>query len=271
MESILYETHSHTFLCKHAQGTVGDYAQKAYARGLKGLTITCHCPLPDGMSQHVRMDRSQYALYQDLVAEARDKWRGKVDVQVGLESDYFPGLEKYLEELHAEYPLNYILGSVHPQINYYRERFSSGTWQETVKNYFDQLAETAETGMYDCLAHPDLIKNENPENWNVASALDFVRPALDRIAKTGLAMELNTSGVKKSIPQMNPAPEILHEIRIRGIPMVIGADAHVPERVGDLFEVALDTLEKAGFKEVSFFKSRERQSVLISDARGSLI
>ncbi|MEM9400448.1 MAG: histidinol-phosphatase [Verrucomicrobiota bacterium] len=268
---ILYETHSHTTLCKHAEGKISEYASHAEARGLKGLTVTCHCPLPDGMSPHVRMAEDQYTHYHEMIHEAREQWRGRVDILAGLESDYFPGLNAYLEKLHARAPLNYVLGSVHPQIIYYRARFSSGTWENTVANYFDQLAETAESGLFDCVSHPDLIKNESPHQWNIQKAMPFIKNALDRIAKTGVAMELNTSGINKAIQQMNPAPEILDEMNTRGIPVVIGADAHVPTRVADLYEAALNLLEDCGYKEVSFFIERKRQTVSIEQARLSLI
>jgi histidinol-phosphatase (PHP family) len=59
----------------------------------------------------------------------------------------------------------------------------------------------------------------------------------------------------------------MHE---RGIPVVIGADAHVPERVGDGYLTALGLLESVGYQEVSFFLDRKRQSVPIQAARESL-
>ncbi|MEZ4580079.1 MAG: hypothetical protein R3A10_00245 [Caldilineaceae bacterium] len=64
-----------------------------------------------------------------------------------------------------------------------------------------------------------------------AQLQDRIGATLDRIAATGVAMELNTSGLQKRIPEMNPARTILVEMRARGIPVMLGADAHVPERV----------------------------------------
>jgi histidinol-phosphatase (PHP family) len=94
--------------------------------------------------------------------------------------------------------------------------------------------------------------------------------ALDRIAATGVAMELNTSGVQKSLPEMNPSPLQLVMMRERGIPVVIGADAHFPGRVGDGYETALGLLAAAGYAEVSFFIDRKRQAVPLDTALGSL-
>jgi histidinol-phosphatase (PHP family) len=120
------------------------------------------------------------------------------------------------------------------------------------------------------MAHPDLIKNETPNNWQPTHIMDSIRGALDRIAAAGVAMELNTSGANKIIPEMNPFPEMLAEIACRKIPVVIGADAHEPGRVADRFELALDLLAECGFTHVSYFLDRVRHDVSIKAARGSL-
>jgi histidinol-phosphatase (PHP family) len=267
---LLYESHSHTPLCKHAHGEPVAYAAAAEQRGLKGIIFTCHCPLPGGISHAVRMAPEQYDRYIELVADARAQFAGRVDVRLGLESDYYPGVEPWLEKLHARAPLHHVLGSVHPQVPDYRHRFFTGDWFAYQQTYFDHLACAAETGLYDTIAHPDLIKNEAPHEWNFARIQPFIERALDRIAKTGVAMELNTSGVNKVIREINPSPTMLGLMRARGIPVVIGADAHQPHRVADGYADALRTLESAGYRDVSFFLERKRQTVPIAAALASL-
>ena len=267
---LLYESHCHTPLCKHAHGEPVEYAAEALARGLKGIIFTCHCPLPDGISHAVRMSPAEYDRYIEIVAEAREQFAGRLDVRLGLESDYYPGVEPWLEKLHARAPLHHVLGSVHPQVPDYRARFFTGDWFEYQKLYFDHLARSAETGLYDTLAHPDLIKNESPPDWNLARIQPDIERALDRIAATGVAMELNTSGVNKTIREINPSPTILRLMQTRGIPVVLGADAHRPTRVADGYPDALRTLQQAGYTEISFFLNRRRQTVPIADALASL-
>lgn len=267
---LLYESHSHTPLCKHARGEPEEYAAVAEARGLKGIIITCHCPLPDGISHAVRMAPEQYETYVAAVARARSAYAGRVDVRLGLESDFYPGVEPWLEKLHARVPLHHVLGSVHTQVPDYRGRYFNGDYFAYQQTYFDHLAQSAETGLFDTLAHPDLVKNEAPHEWDFARIEPFILRSLDRIAKTGVAMELNTSGVNKALPEINPGPRILAMIRERGIPIVIGADAHRPERVGDGYASALRQLEALGFREVSFFLERKRQTVPIAAALFSL-
>ena len=268
---ILFESHSHTPLCKHAVGDPGEYAEVAWKRGLKGLIVTCHCPMPDGYSAHVRMEPEQFEDYVQLVERASRTWQDKVEVLLGLESDYIPGAEGWLKALHARADFHYILGSVHPQIHEYRAKYYTGDNVEYQRTYFTHLAQAAETGLYDSLAHPDLVKNESPRDWNLQAMLPHIGKCLDRIAATGVAMELNTSGDLKAIREMNPAPDILREIHRRGIPVVLGADAHVPSRVADRYEKALTLLQKIGFETVSCFRNRKRYEIPIERALKSLL
>jgi len=267
---VLYESHSHTPLCQHAEGLPVDYAEAAWRAGFKGLIITCHCPLPDLHSEWVRMRPDQYETYHQLIAEAREQYAGRVDVRAGLESDYFPGVEPWLEELHARVPLHHVLGSVHPQIPEYQDSYYDGDDFAFQRTYFEHLAMAAETGLFDTLAHPDLVKNMVGAHWRFSLIEPYIAESLDRIAATGVAMELNTSGRYKVVPEMNPSPTMLGMMLERKIPVVIGADAHVPERVGEGYREALQILQQVGYREISYFLNRERQTLDISAARASL-
>lgn len=267
---LLYESHSHTPLCKHAVGMPAEYVDVAAARGLRGIIFTCHCPLPDGISAAVRMAPEEFDVYVDLIARTREAFGGRMDVRLGLESDFYPGVEPWLEKLHARATLHHVLGSVHTQVPEYRARYFRGNWFEYQQTYFEHLALAAETRLYDTLAHPDLVKNESPASWLFARIEPFIQRALDRIAATGVAMELNTSGVNKALPEMNPGRRILELMLERGIPVVIGADAHRPQQVAAGYDDALRQLAAVGYREISFFLDRRRQAVPIAAARASL-
>lgn len=260
----------HTILCKHAEGSLDAYAAEAKAKGLKGIVVTDHCPLPDGMSSSVRMFPGQWAEYVEMVERCREKWEGEVDVRLGLESDYLPGLEKWLEQLHGLNHLNYVLGSVHPQIPEYKDLYFRGDWPAYHRQYFLSLVDAAQTGLFDSLSHPDLVKNYGTDEWDLDGLLDPIRHCLDAIAATGIAMELNTSGLHKTLPEMNPSLTLLTEMRARDIPVVVGADAHSPERVAADFPLAFDLLEEAGYTHSRIFLDRKPQDIRIEDSRKSL-
>ena len=270
-QRILFESHSHTPLCNHADGEPTEYAAVAYEGGLRGLIVTCHNPMPNKFSHHVRMREDQFNEYVDLVARTTDEWQGRVDVRLGLEADYFEGHEAYLEKQLSSADFHFVLGSVHPQIPEFRAKYWQPDEVEVQRTYFQLLAKSAETGLFDSLAHPDLVKNHTHKVWQPAAIMNDICAALDRIAATGVAMELNTSGLNKTISEMNPFPQMLKEMHQRNIPVTLGADAHQPNRVSDGYEQAMQILAECGYTHVSFFTDRKRNDVAISDALESLV
>lgn len=217
------------------------------------------------------MDPSQFDEYVAMIHGTRARFAGRLDVRLGIESDFYPGVEPWLRELHARASLSHVLGSVHYQVSDYRKLFYTGDVFSYQELYYEHLALSAESGLFDTLAHPDLIKNESPDDWDFERMRPVIARALDRIAATGVAMELNTSGVQKALPEMNPSPGQLAMMCERGIPVVLGADAHVPERVGDGYLTAMQILKQAGYSEISYFIDRKRQSLAIGEAVDSWI
>lgn len=269
-EPIYYDSHMHTPLCKHAYGQPTAYARVGRRRGLKGVIVTCHSPMPDGFSASVRMAPDEFDHYVELVESAGEEMAGQIEVKLGLESDWFPGMEDWLRELHSRADFHYILGSVHPFLHEYKDEFYRGDPVEFQRGYFTNLAVAAETGLFDCLSHPDIVKVMVSTTWDFQKVAEAVADSLDRIKATGLAMELNTSGINKAYPEMNPGPEMLHMMAAREIPVVVSSDSHRPERVGADFNTALLMMEEAGYGQVSYFDKRERYDIPISAVRASL-
>ena len=154
--------------------------------------------------------------YVDMVGRAVARWQGRLDIRMGMESDFAPFLIPYLTELHASRPFSYILGSVHPHAGYFKERYDTGDTPAYCRTYYRMLAEAAESALFDCLSHPDLIKNVDHAEWNFDRYAPDIEASLDRIAAAGTCMELNTSGLLKKIKEYNPGRsqlEMMHPAR----------------------------------------------------------
>ena len=141
---------------------------------------------------------------------------------------------------------------------------------QSIASYL-MLLEAAESGLFNAISHPDLVKNSDPAQWNLERIINTVQSSLDRIAATGVAMELNTSGLNKAIKEMNPSRAILQEMQQRQIPVVVGADAHEPKRVAANFEEAFDLLKAVGYTHTTIFLNRERQDIEIELFQQALI
>lgn len=266
----LYDSHMHTVLCKHARGEPEDYAEHARARGLDGIIMTCHNPMPDDVSHEVRMLGTQFPAYLALVERARRACEGRVDLRLGLECDYIPEFEPWLARQAESADFDFLLGSVHPHLGYYRERYATDDPMAFYRTYFDNVAAAAESGVFDSVAHFDCVKNYYPDDWQLEPLFGHIKHTLDRIAATGMAMEVNTSGLASARGEAYPGPEILREMARRKIPVTLGSDAHDPHRVGVKWEEAVDKLEQVGYSEIQVFLQRKPHAVPLAQVRRKL-
>ena len=114
----------------------------------------------------------------------------------------------------------------------------------------------AESGLFDILAHPDLIKKFG---YKPSGDLRrFYEPAVDAIAASGSAIEINTAGLQKPCKEAYPEANFLDLAFSAGIPLVISSDAHHPSEVARDFDHAIAQAQDAGYTETLLFEQRER-------------
>lgn len=204
------------------------------------------------------MTLAEFDRYRADVEEARRE-APSLDILFGVEADYYPGCEAFLSSFLAAHPFDLVLGSIHFR-DYWsadktRRGLSEGDPTVIWREYYQLIGDLAETGLYDVVTHMDLPKRfGNPGQAEVIA--EYVQPALDRIAKAGMAIEINTSGWIHSIREPYPSLHVLRWAAERGIGLVFGSDAHSPDRVGDGFVQALALVREAGFTRARRYRER---------------
>lgn len=268
-QTIPPDYHSHTSLCKHAEGRAIDYAQSALQRGITQMCCTEHAPAPEPFSPGVRMDLDEFPIYLEWVQEANEV--EGIEVLLGIEADYYENCESFLRSWLPSHPFDYVLGSVH-FLGYHRDRDHAltGIWDygDTVSywsEYFRRIALLADTGLYDVVAHLDL-----PKKFNPPPALEVIEtlaiPALDRIAKADMGIEINTSGIIHEAGEPYPSLPILRWAKERHIPLSFGSDSHHPERMGADFDRAVALASEAGYTQRAEYRQRKRTMVPLTAA-----
>ena len=251
--------HTHHELCRHATGRTVDYARSAAAAGVTEFAATDHCPTDVGFGREHRMELSQFPTYLHDVAMARSAFPG-LTILLGIEADYYPDCERFLAPFIDRYPFDLVLGSVHFRDYWSDESERRGlnpfgrpdvVWRE----YFALIGRLADTGLYDIVTHLDLPKRfGNPSD---ARALrEYALPALEKIARAGMAIEINTSGLIHSVHEAYPSLHLLRWARELGVGLTFGSDAHSPDRVGDGFDEAVRLADEAGYTEARRYAQR---------------
>jgi len=265
--------HMHTPRCNHATGSVLEYAQAAVDAGLSEIGMSDHSPMPNHFDKPWRMDRSELAGYLDEVEQARELFSDRLSIRIGLEADFHPGTEAYVETMIASYDWDYIIGSVHYIGDWGFDNPDCiqiwDTWniEDAYIAYFDLVAQSAATGMFDIIGHPDLIKKFGhrapPDSPSVYQA---EKTMLQAVLKSGSALEISSAGLRKPVAEIYPCHHIVGHAAELGIAFSFGSDAHSPAEVGHGMDQCLAELTSFGITEVVSFESRHIKMVPISNA-----
>jgi histidinol-phosphatase (PHP family) len=228
-----------------------------------------------GVSEHVyRFNQALevwgHPFWAQYAVDDLDEYCGFVredtDLRLGIEADFVPGVEDRLANLLQTRDFDYVLGSVHFLHEHSLDTEDYSVWrsgrsaEEIWRAYFLTLGEAARSGLFDILAHPDLVKVWGPERPLPEGDLRrYYELAIDGIAESGIAIEVSTAGLRKRAREIYPAPAFLEMCVEVGAPVALSSDAHRPEDVGADYERALELLAGAGVRELCVFERRERR------------
>lgn len=262
----LADYHTHTVRCGHAVGTMEAYVEAALAAGLTEIGFSDHIPMywlpEDQRDPGTAMPMEQLEEYVADVLRLREQYRD-ISIRLGIEADFIPGREEDLRRILERYEWDYVIGSVHfigdwnfddpSKVNRYAEWDISDLYAR----FFTLERMAAESGLFDMMAHIDLIKKFGHRPSNDLSRL--YADVAESMAKAGVAIELSTAGWRKPVGEAYPNPSLLAECCRRGVPLVISSDAHSPEEVAWHFGEAKALALATGFTQIARFERRKRR------------
>lgn len=257
--------HTHTPLCHHAEGNPEAYVEAALAAGLTEYGISDHAPQIPEPFDDWRMGLDEFPAYIEWIERARNHAAGRIPIRAGMECDWLGGCEPWIRKLESLYPWDYLIGSVHYLGEWdfdnpkWLGRWAESDVEEVWTHYWNTYGEMADSGLFDILGHPDLVKKfAHRPNGDLTR---FYEPVVDIIAASGSAIELNTAGWHKPCEEAYPAAGFLELACSAGIPLVISSDAHAPGEVARDFDKAIHIAKAAGYRETQLFEKRRRKSV----------
>jgi len=255
--------HMHTPRCNHATGSVREYADAAIQCGLKEIGMSDHSPMPGGFDKAWRMDRSELSSYLNEIEQTRDALSDQLTLRIGLEADFHPGTEDYVQSMIAAYNWDYVIGSVHYIDDWgFDNPDCIDVWEkwnieDAYCAYFELVTRSAQSGLFDIIGHPDLIKKfghrADSNNSKVKAAEETM---LQAVLKSGAALEISSAGLRKPVQEIYPHKRIVQRAAELGIPFSFGSDAHSPGEVGHGMDRCMNMLDSFGVKEIASFRQR---------------
>lgn len=248
---------------------IGSYTDRAAELGIAEIGLTDHVyrfavartwiDAPLWQAQAV----GDLTRYVSVVRAAQD---AGLAVKLGLEVDWVPGREREIAALAGAHPWDFLIGSYHWIGEREIDHEANSVWDTTPvaevwRRYTDGFCAAAQSGLFDCMAHPDVPKvfghRLRPE------PLALYREMADAAQAGDVCIEVSTAGLRTPAAEIYPAPKLLGMFAARRVPVTLGSDAHAPAGVGKDFDRALGALAEAGYRELTFFSRRERTAQLV--------
>lgn len=238
--------HTHTWRCNHASGTEREYVERAIESGMEILGFSDHTPypFPEGYISGMRMRVDQLEDYVKTVLDLKEEYKKEIEIHLGLEVEYFPDYFGRLQQLVANYPIEYFLLAQHSVGNEFDGFYSGRETEdpEILKHYCAQTAEAMETGYFTYFAHPDLIHFTGADRIYEEEMRKLCRKA--KACK--IPLEINFLGLYES--RNYPDERFWKIAGEEGCRVIFGADAHAPEAVWrpQTWERAQELVKKYG-------------------------
>ena len=259
--------HTHTKLCGHAIGDVKEYVDEAVRLGFKEIGISDHAHTPDyfmSSEDYTRHGLEEIMTDDDfeniyLPQVLKEKQRKDIKVYLGLETEYFPEFHDYFVELRKK--VEYLVLGLH-FFSYDGKSYSTyfDMDSESIKMYTDVVVKGMESGLYTILAHPDLYLHsyQSSKGFRVFDDVcrDSAKRIIDAAIKNDIYLEVNANGIQNTYRDypdytnyLYPREEFWEMVRDTDAKIVIGADAHKPEALGnDIVKNAIDFANKLNLK-----------------------
>lgn len=261
--------HNHCYL-DDGQSKPGEYVDQAIRLGFSAIGFSCHAPLPFDLPWHLSHDK--FRQYKKEITDLKKQYKDRVEIYLGLEIDYLEDAWGPSHPWFADLDLDYCVGSVHfvyssannqylpldGSIDELEEILSTcfdGDKKRLVADYFRLQKALLANHSFDILAHCDLIKKLNIDNWLFDRSEKWYHEAAVQVlkvcAKLNRTVEVSAAPYFKKIAK-EPYPDrfLIEQCFDLNVGLALNADAHEPLQVGAYFEDVLSDVKKAGYRKL---------------------
>ena len=266
----MIDCHVHTKYSKHAYGEMEEVVLSAIKKGCKIITITDHAPFI--IDRYNRILISELEKYLNKISILQNKYKNDILILKGLECDFIPRSKyiNFINNILKNIEIDYAIGSIH-YVFVKNRRYNIWDIHELnnqgfIDEYFAYLKELINLELFDSIGHPDSILRAGVSE---ELFIGYIKTLTKDIIKSGIAWEINTSGIfKSSLPDKNGITKCFPSIRNikilsnNDIKFTIGSDAHNPADVLMGYEHVISRLDRKEFGKIVYFKERKPWSVV---------
>jgi len=260
--------HSHSYYCD-GKNHPEDYILEAVNQGLAAYGYSSHAPVP--FSCEWSVPERKIESYISDINIIKEKYRDKLEVYLGLEVDYVPGITGPRHKNIQKLNLDYTIGSIHFIdkltdgehwcFDYTPDYFMKGIKEifngdakKMVQRFFELSKAMLQESTPDIIGHFDKIRMHNSNNSLFDENEKWYKNEIDEILKLikskNVIIEINTRGYYKSGSSLYPDPALFEKIRKMDIPISLNSDSHKPDEITKGYKHGAGLLKEAGIDEI---------------------
>jgi histidinol-phosphatase (PHP family) len=257
---IPHDYHIHTNFSYDCDASLVSMCRAAINASIPEIGISEHFDLhpKDPSTGFFRIDE-----WWEELLRCRDELNGVLTIRAGIELSEPHLYPKAVSALLQNYPWDYALGALHwiGDELIFEEEYFNRTKEVAYTDYLNELQRMVQSGMFDILAHMDIVKRYGVEVYGDFDPKNYegqIRSILQTMVFRNLGLELNTVTLRRSIQETSPSKLILRWYHEEGGQWItLGSDAHTPDTVGVGIEKAISIIQSLGFKNLASFKRRK--------------
>lgn len=204
--------------------------------------------------------------------QLKEDYKDEIEVLIGLEIDYIPGLTSPKSMYLQKRNLDFTIGSVH-----FNGQFKNGRYWDfednkkeiskgvseifnndielLVRTYYQNIRDMITKFPPTIIGHLDRIKNINrgeiyfteKENWYI----EEIEKTLETITNTDCILEINSKGMyRKGDKEPYPSNWIIQKAFEKNIPIHFSSDAHNSKYLVQKFDELEKIVQKIGYQTV---------------------
>lgn len=268
----IHEQHCHSNYSgdvdKAKGSSIDGMCQRALELGLGSIAITDHLEIDQTMG-NIFPPLDNEGIKRDIF-EAKEKYKGQLEVVYGVELAQAMHKKEKTKAILEKYDYDYIIGSVHcvrsfpdfSDMDYdaVSDKLLSHAWEL----YIEETKEMISWGQFSTLAHITYpyryySRHGREHLLNIfENGREIYEPILKAIIEKGIALEVNTSGIRQNANTTFPHTDIVRFYRELGGELVtVGSDAHyacdIAANIGDTYAV----LKDIGFNTIVTFRDKK--------------
>jgi histidinol-phosphatase (PHP family) len=220
-----------------------------------------------------------YAFFEtDIWWEHLERCRRMFDdhlvIKAGIEIGEPHRFTEEVETLLENHAWDFSLASLHwveDELIFEPAYYQQGA-SEAYRRYFSELLEMVQESKCDIVAHADIVKRYGFDHYGPFHPQQYeaeIRAVLRACAVSGMALEINTSTLRRPIKQPSPNKEIVRWFYEEGgRHITLGSDAHHPDQIAYGLEAIVHWLPETGFDHLASYTLRQPQAVPLAGGAG---